>query len=214
MSEESKIGRSTTVHLTNTQRVQNPFSGMDNRDVMEDAALLAAGHGLVSVQRDFKLGALIARATLGSSDGFERLSSIDGDLKEALRYEIRKPYRSLPLTQFLLAALCAGCAIVQGMDQTIINGAQVSNVAGRDERIISRPFFFFFSSFLFYKALKDVRTRTIISETLRSRTRLSRGSSTARRTSSRPSAGRRSTSSSTRTSGGEAPWPLAASSPS
>jgi hypothetical protein len=102
--------------------------GMNDKDVMEDAASLAMRQGLGAIQDEFKMGALIAKSTLDNPDGFERLSNINDELMESLRHEQRSPYKSLPLMQYLLAALCAGCAIVQGMDQTIINGAQVHDL--------------------------------------------------------------------------------------
>jgi MFS family permease len=123
-AEEVPVVRTTTMFQTNTQRVQNPFMGMDDKDIIEDAHSLAESNGLGSKKEAFKVGALVARSTLANATGFETLSSLDENTKLDLQNEHKSPYRSLPWTQFFLAALCAGCAIVQGMDQTIINGAQ------------------------------------------------------------------------------------------
>lgn len=60
------------------------------------------------------------------------LQGLPEEIKVALEKEITHPFRSPPRTLYFLCALCAGCAIVQGMDQTIINGAQVRNILHTD----------------------------------------------------------------------------------
>ena len=124
-AEPVELGPTRTAYRSNTQRVQNPFIGMTKREVIADAALIAGVHGLNGVMDEFMVGAAVAKATLDSPDGYTKTYQCDDNVRKVLAHERKYPYRALPLTQYLLSALCAGCAIVQGMDQTIINGAQV-----------------------------------------------------------------------------------------
>lgn len=57
-------------------------------------------------------------------DGFEYVDQLSEDEKGVLRHEIQHRW-SQPFMLYFLVVLCAGSAIVQGMDQTAVNGAQV-----------------------------------------------------------------------------------------
>jgi hypothetical protein len=81
--------------------------------------------GLTEYQDAFRKGALIARVQQ-RSDGFEHLSQLSEDEKGLLRHEMTHRW-SQPFMLYFLVILCAGSAIVQGMDQTAVNGAQVSH---------------------------------------------------------------------------------------
>lgn len=63
-------------------------------------------------------------------NGFEDVDELTDEDKAFLRFETENPWKSAPRRLYFLCALCAGCAIVQGMDQTVINGAQASNQEG------------------------------------------------------------------------------------
>ncbi|GJN79246.1 hypothetical protein PLIIFM63780_002759 [Purpureocillium lilacinum] len=102
----------------------NPLEYMTEDEVLEDADGFVAAHGLGDEHREtFRKGALLAKAHNWPA-GFEAIDRLTADDKAVLRYEEAHKWSSAPRKLYLLCALCAGCAIVQGMDQTVINGAQ------------------------------------------------------------------------------------------
>ncbi|GAB7361778.1 hypothetical protein MBLNU230_g1822t1 [Neophaeotheca triangularis] len=103
-------------------KLQNPLSGMSEEDVLRDVDEFVDGKGLQEHREDFHLGALLAR--MGQHDrAFEEMDSISEEHKEQLRFELAHKWKQ-PFTLYFLVVLCAGSAIVQGMDQTAVNGAQ------------------------------------------------------------------------------------------
>ena len=111
---------------TNTLQ-RNPFALLSYQEVIADAERLHSEHGLP--EEDlliFKNGAALAKAQEhGIWHG--HITEINLEDKDAATLEFEKdhPWKSLPLIAYFLASVCAGCAVVQGADQTIINGAQV-----------------------------------------------------------------------------------------
>ena len=106
--------------------LRNPLAGMSEEEVIRDADAWVVEKGLQEHQDAFRKGALIARVGQ-REDGFEYVKQLDEDEKNVLRHEITHRW-SQPFMLYFLVVLCAGSAIVQGMDQTAVNGAQVSSV--------------------------------------------------------------------------------------
>lgn len=115
---------------------KNPLVGMSDADLEADVDGFLARYELQAFETAFRKGALLARAeaegksmtaTTTMMTRYEHQQLSDAE-SEALVAEHKKPMRSIPSTMWLLCALCAGCAIVQGMDQTVINGAQVRHI--------------------------------------------------------------------------------------
>lgn len=105
-------------------KLRNPLTGMSEEDCIADVDQWCEDKGLSEYQAVFRKGALLARVNQ-RSDGFEYLDAISEGEKAALREEVEKRW-SQPFMLYFLVVLCAGSAIVQGMDQTAVNGAQVS----------------------------------------------------------------------------------------
>ncbi|KAJ6443154.1 MFS sugar transporter [Purpureocillium lavendulum] len=91
--------------------------GVNPLDLMTNAEVLADVEGFVTANG-------LDRHRETSPHGFETLDELPEEDKDVLRYEEGHKWSSAPRMLYLLCALCAGCAIVQGMDQTVINGAQ------------------------------------------------------------------------------------------
>ncbi|PNY23486.1 Arabinose-proton symporter [Tolypocladium capitatum] len=106
-----------------TALLWDPLAHMSNAEVIADADLFVEANGLVEYRDVFRKGGLVAK-THNRADGFENLTELAEEDKEVLRFEMQNRWRSSPRKLYFLCALCAGCAIVQGMDQTVINGAQ------------------------------------------------------------------------------------------
>ncbi|KAH7323118.1 plastidic glucose transporter 4 [Stachybotrys elegans] len=102
--------------------LRNPLEGMSEEDVLADVDAFVHDKGLSEHREDFRKGALLARVN-GTSDGFEAVTAVSESEKEILRREITHRW-SQPFTLYFLCTLCAGSAVVQGMDQTAVNGAQ------------------------------------------------------------------------------------------
>ncbi|KAF7547857.1 hypothetical protein G7Z17_g7430 [Cylindrodendrum hubeiense] len=103
--------------------LQNPLGHMNHAEIITDAEAFAVEKGLGCHRDVFRKGALLAKVH-NSPHGFETLDELSECDKEILRYENRHRWRSSPWMLYFLCALCAGCAIVQGMDQAVTNGAQ------------------------------------------------------------------------------------------
>lgn len=106
-------------------KLRNPLAGLSEEQVLADVDAWCVEKNLVEHQDVFRKGALIARVGQ-REDGFEYVNQLSTEEKDMLRYEINHRW-SHPFQLYFLVVLCAGSAIVQGMDQTAVNGAQVSS---------------------------------------------------------------------------------------
>ena len=102
-------------------QLKNPLAGMTEADVLEDVDVWVAQRGLDHERETFRRGALLARV-INTEGGFETLD-LPAEEKDCLRRETTNRW-SQPFQLYFLVVLCAGSAIVQGMDQTAVNGAQ------------------------------------------------------------------------------------------
>ncbi|EEY17877.1 arabinose-proton symporter [Verticillium alfalfae VaMs.102] len=102
--------------------LQNPLAGLTQDQVLADVDNFTQSKGLTEYQEVFRKGALVAQ--VNNQDGaFERIEVLDEDEKNVLRRELTHRW-SQPFMLYFLCTLCAGSAIVQGMDQSAVNGAQ------------------------------------------------------------------------------------------
>lgn len=103
-------------------KLRNPLAGLSEQQVLADVEAWCEEKGLQSELESFQKGALIARVGQ-REDGFEYVDALTTEEKDVLRHEINHRW-SQPFMLYFLVVLCAGSAIVQGMDQTAVNGAQ------------------------------------------------------------------------------------------
>ena len=104
--------------------LRNPLAGMSEGEIIADVDGFVEAKGLQEHREAFRKGAMLARVAL-RTNGFEYVSALSEQDKEVLRRETTSRW-SQPFMLYFLVILCAGSAIVQGMDQTAVNGAQVS----------------------------------------------------------------------------------------
>ncbi|VVT44594.1 uncharacterized protein SAPINGB_P000468 [Magnusiomyces paraingens] len=95
----------------------NPFEGLTKDQVAQSAFDFAIEHGLEEEADVFARGAMLAYD--GSTDQLEE------DELMAYDKEVNHKWAGQPLTLYYMAIMCAMCAVVQGMDETVINGAQL-----------------------------------------------------------------------------------------
>ncbi|SMY29771.1 unnamed protein product [Zymoseptoria tritici ST99CH_1A5] len=100
----------------------NPLTGMSEEQILADVDVFVDTHGLSHEREVFRKGALLSRVAQ-RDNGFESVHQLNEDEKELLRRETTHRW-SQPFQLYFLVILCAGSAIVQGMDQTAVNGAQ------------------------------------------------------------------------------------------
>lgn len=103
---------------TNT-KLKNPLAGLTREQLLNDVEAFAKEKDLEHILDDLRKGALVAQ----DPREFEQMDALTESEKELLRRE--KTHRwSQPFMMYFMTILCAGSAIVQGMDQTAVNGAQ------------------------------------------------------------------------------------------
>ncbi|KAK7724230.1 hypothetical protein SLS64_000564 [Diaporthe eres] len=103
-------------------RMENPLAGFSREQVTRLAEEFCAKHGFTDDEdlRVFRLGAAIA----GNDFQWDTIDGLRDDEKEALRTEVDHKWRANPKTLYGVIVVCALCAAVQGMDETVVNGAQ------------------------------------------------------------------------------------------
>ncbi|KAJ4267512.1 hypothetical protein NW762_003619 [Fusarium torreyae] len=102
--------------------LRNPLVGMTREQILADVDAFVDSKGLGEHREEFRKGALIAQVN-NQPGGYEKIDLLNEDDKAILRKEETSRWHQ-PFTLYFLCTLCAGSAIVQGMDQTTVNGAQ------------------------------------------------------------------------------------------
>lgn len=102
---------------------QNPIDAVPMHRIAADVRDFVTKEGLQDYYEEIHAGGLAAK--IENKPGSANEIDISDAAREALLFEETHAWRSTPKKLYLLCALCAACAIVQGMDQTVINGAQV-----------------------------------------------------------------------------------------
>lgn len=120
-------------------KLRNPLIGMTDDEVLKDVDAFVDARGLSDKRDAFHKGALMARVQ-NRPQGYERISILSEEEKGWLRHEDQHRW-SQPFMLYFLVVLCAGSAIVQGMDQTAVNGAQVRVSKDRYPTIRRTDFF-------------------------------------------------------------------------
>lgn len=103
-------------------KLTNPLEGFSEEDVLKDVDVFVDEKGLGEYREEFRRGALLARV-FQQPRGYESVNAISSEELDILRMEDSNRWKQ-PFQLYFLAVLCAGSAIVQGMDQTAVNGAQ------------------------------------------------------------------------------------------
>ncbi|KAI0037114.1 hypothetical protein K488DRAFT_81345 [Vararia minispora EC-137] len=101
-------------------RLANPLEGIPHDQLMADASAFARDHGLGHLADEFAKGALVAQ----DPTAFESLHQLSEEDKEIFRGELTRRWDHPPMLYYL-AILCSVAACVQGMDESVINGANL-----------------------------------------------------------------------------------------
>lgn len=103
--------------------LRNPLQGMTREELIADVDAFVDQRGLGEHREEFRKGALVAQVN-NQAGAFEHIDMLTENDKNHLRREETHRWHQ-PFMLYFLCTLCAGSAIVQGMDQTAVNGAQV-----------------------------------------------------------------------------------------
>ncbi|KAH9961498.1 hypothetical protein BC827DRAFT_1131587 [Russula dissimulans] len=101
-------------------KLSNPLVGLSHEQLMADGAEFARTHGLAEDEELFKKGALAAQNPLA----FESIAHFTETEKNIFRREYTHRWDH-PATLYYLVILCSVAAAVQGMDEAVINGANL-----------------------------------------------------------------------------------------
>ncbi|KAK1229186.1 hypothetical protein PQX77_007758 [Marasmius sp. AFHP31] len=101
-------------------KLANPLAGIPRNELVEQAKAFAQKFDLEDLSEYIQKGALVAQ----DPTAFEELTELDEADKEALRREVTHKW-SQPKTLYYLVVLCSMAACVQGMDEAVINGANI-----------------------------------------------------------------------------------------
>ncbi|KKY17446.1 putative mfs sugar [Phaeomoniella chlamydospora] len=98
---------------------ENPLKDLSKEQLLNDVTAFCEQHGLMDHLDSFKKGALVAQAP---AEAMSLVELDDEDRKVLTREHTHK--WSQPWQLFFLASMCSLAAAVQGMDETVNNGAQ------------------------------------------------------------------------------------------
>lgn len=119
-------------------KLANPLSGYSYNELKKMGRAYAYEHALVEPEdvRALEIGACLARNP-GNVDEAKSFGVTDEEIA-ILEREITHRW-SQPFTLYLVIILCSICAAVQGMDETVVNGAQIFflgqfGIGGKDPR--------------------------------------------------------------------------------
>ncbi|KAM5545339.1 hypothetical protein V8D89_000952 [Ganoderma adspersum] len=101
-------------------KLANPLAGISHEQLMADAAEFAQTHGLVQYTEALQKGALVAQ----DPPAFESLPLLTEEDRTVLRREFTHKWDQ-PFTLYYLVVMCSLAAAVQGMDESVINGANL-----------------------------------------------------------------------------------------
>ncbi|RDX52241.1 hypothetical protein OH76DRAFT_1400584 [Lentinus brumalis] len=110
--------RASTQNLN--AKLANPLAGLSHEQLMADAEQFAKTHELAEYMETIQKGALIAQ----DPTVFESLPMLTDEDRRVLRREVTHKWDQ-PKTLYYLVVMCSLAAAVQGMDESVINGANL-----------------------------------------------------------------------------------------
>ncbi|EKM53881.1 uncharacterized protein PHACADRAFT_145396 [Phanerochaete carnosa HHB-10118-sp] len=118
--DSASVRHIDTVGQNLNAKLANPLDGIPHDQLMADAAKFALNHNLGHLTAEFQKGALVAQDPMA----FESLPQLTEEDKQILRRESTHRWHQ-PMTLYYLVILCSLAAAVQGMDESVINGANL-----------------------------------------------------------------------------------------
>ncbi|RPB25989.1 hypothetical protein L211DRAFT_836083 [Terfezia boudieri ATCC MYA-4762] len=101
-------------------KLANPLAGYTHRELLAMGEAYARDHGMEELVEDFRKGAVLAQ----NPKEFRDVPGITPEEAEVIEREYTHRWNH-PKTLYFLVIMCSMAAVVQGMDQTVINGANI-----------------------------------------------------------------------------------------
>ncbi|KAH6622806.1 hypothetical protein F5144DRAFT_656454 [Chaetomium tenue] len=121
-SVDGSRGASKNERLEASKKLANPLAGLSSERLGAMGVEYAKLAGLTSDEdmRAFRLGAMIA----GDNTQYDQIPELTEREREVLEKETTHKW-SNPSMLYWVVIICSLCAAVQGMDETVVNGAQI-----------------------------------------------------------------------------------------
>ncbi|KAL7623879.1 hypothetical protein AAE478_005435 [Parahypoxylon ruwenzoriense] len=120
-SEDKILDEDEKRRLEASAKQGNPLGGLTPEQLAQKGEEWCSKHGLTGEDdiRAFRLGAMIA----GNMNRYDTIDGLTDREREVLDREITHKW-SNPTMLYAVIVICSLCAAVQGMDETVVNGAQ------------------------------------------------------------------------------------------
>ncbi|KAI0882527.1 uncharacterized protein GGS22DRAFT_45889 [Annulohypoxylon maeteangense] len=121
-SKDNILDEGDRQRLEASAKLANPFAGLNAEQLARRGEEFCAKHGFTSEEdiRAFRLGAMIS----GNMNKYDTVDGLTDSEKLVLDRELTHKW-SNPGMLYAVVVICSLCAAVQGMDETVVNGAQV-----------------------------------------------------------------------------------------
>ncbi|KZO92569.1 hypothetical protein CALVIDRAFT_487233 [Calocera viscosa TUFC12733] len=103
-----------------SQKLENPLQGMSQAELIDAAEKYCTLHGMEEHLKMFKRGALLA----AQPHNFDTVKDLTEDERVRLEEETTHKWRQ-PAMMYYVALISSLAAVVQGMDEAVVNGAQI-----------------------------------------------------------------------------------------
>lgn len=103
-----------------SSKLENPLSGFTTQELIQQAQEFCQTNGLIDQVENFKRGAILA----ADPQDLDRIPGLTPEERQYVEDEANHRWRQ-PLMMYYIAVISSMAAIVQGMDEAVVNGAQI-----------------------------------------------------------------------------------------
>jgi len=115
-----RIDTQTRAIVNTDIKLSNPLRGIPRGQLMSDVEVFAKERGLTHILPDLQKGALLAQ----DPQAYDRLDDFTEEDRQILRDEVNHKWKQTG-TLYYMVIMSSLAAAVQGMDEAVINGAQI-----------------------------------------------------------------------------------------
>ncbi|KAG8215121.1 MFS sugar transporter [Butyriboletus roseoflavus] len=115
-----KLDAQTRVIANTDAKLANPLRGVPHDQLMSDIEVFAKERGLTHILPDLKKGALLAQ----DPEAYNRLDVFTEEDRQVLSDEVNHKWKQTGMLYYMVI-MSSLAAAVQGMDEAVINGAQI-----------------------------------------------------------------------------------------
>ncbi|KAH9442387.1 hypothetical protein MJO28_015285 [Puccinia striiformis f. sp. tritici] len=101
-------------------KLENPLSGFSAQELVQQAVEFCQANGLNDEVENFKRGAILA----ADPEDLNRIPGISDEERQFIEWESTRRWKQ-PMMMYFIAVISSMAAIVQGMDEAVVNGAQI-----------------------------------------------------------------------------------------